>query len=214
MANDLELSKEFLNYILDDKRLSLQGLAEKLGCTKGYLGQVKLGKSPLSQKYFEKIMEVYPEYRNEDIGKMVVFKNNTGRSKTIRLTMYNSCYLTDSFSSRKASGYVYLDIDKRIIENNYTFSDSRSLEVVQIANNLLEPMFSHNDKVVLDTAVKTLSNGFIYVFYLNNDLYIREVIKNGNSIILANPNDKNDNFTISSQEEISIVGLIVPKVRF
>lgn len=221
MPNDLELSQEFVRLVLKEQNLSMAKLAELLGCTKGYIGQVCTGKSPLSSKVKAKLIEVFPQYQNVSIEKLSVFseyKKPTINPNIIDITVFDENRLDNNFKNRAESKRKIVGIDKFFIDSHYTVKPNSHFEVATIASNSLEPILMINDKVLIDVSVNELVNGLVNVFYLDNQLYIRHVEMNGVEIRFQQVNNRNDYFTLNRLElkkyNYDFVGIIVPKVRF
>lgn len=219
MPNDIELSREFLQLVLKEQGLSLQKLADQIGTTKGYLGQINTCKTPMSANIKESIIKVYPQYKDYDLGKLKVFsgvKKLTKATQMVEVTCYEENRLDNNFIHREKSLKQTLYIDKFFIDKNYTINQNSHFEVVRIANNMYEPIYRLNDMVLIDTGVKSFANGFIFVFVVNNDVYLRLVEKNGFNIRFIDINSRNNYFLVSEKEldKIKIIGMVVPKVRF
>lgn len=219
MPNDIELSREFLQLVLKEQGLSLQKLADQIGTTKGYLGQINTCKTPMSANIKESIIKVYPQYKDYDLGKLKVFsgvKKLTKATQMVEVTSYEENRLDNNFIHREKSLKQTLYIDKFFIDKNYTINQNSHFEVVRIANNLYEPIYRLNDMVLIDTGVKSFANGFIFVFTVNNDVYLRLVEKNGFNIRFIDINSRNNYFSVSEKEldKIKVIGMVIPKVRF
>ena len=63
--------KDFLIQLREDFNLSQQKLANRLGCSKSYIGQIESGNSPLSDKFREKIMDLF--YSKKDSSSEITY---------------------------------------------------------------------------------------------------------------------------------------------
>ncbi len=216
MPNDKELSAKFIQDILENENINSVTLAKELDCSKTFISNVKNGRSSLSKKMYNKIIDLHPSFAKYG---QVAYSKLFEESKipnVLKVYRKENPYLTKDYVNRSYVNSDILQIDKRIIASNYScdFTEAK-FEAVTIANDALLPTYRAFDNIIIDVNVKTFINGFIFAFIHNSNLYVNEItVIDSNKYKSTDINDKCFSFVLEPDTSTEIIGLVVPKIRF
>lgn len=206
MILNKENSSRFINDILKNEPVKASELSDKLGCNKSYISNIKAGKLSLSEKYFDLILKLYPEFNKYVSNNTVPYMDNL-----INLKMFDNSYLTPDYLKNRTDHRI-IKIDKKLLNINYPVSNTSEFDIVRISNNAFEPAYKLNDNIVIDLSVTSFTNGMVFAFVMDNEICIYEISKFNDKIECLDVNNKNRRFYLES--DVKIIGAIVPNVRF
>jgi phage repressor protein C with HTH and peptisase S24 domain len=86
-------------------------------------------------------------------------------------------------------------------------------EVVTVSGNSMSPEYKHGDRVIIDHSVTTFSDGHIFAFRYNGECFMKEVCVIGKRIKCIPLNKEYEPFFIEPEEEVTIFGRILPRIR-
>lgn len=216
MYRDKESSSAFIRLILENENINSIQLAKDLEVGKSFISNVKNGRSPLPKDKFDKLLDKHPsfvKYADEEYANSM-FNDNSPR--IVKAIKRENSYLTKDYLRQSDVNNAVYNIDKNIILHNYSCDFTKSkFEIVTIANSSLEPMFHHNDNILIDTSVKTFLNGFTFAFIHETNLYLNQITTiSNNKYKSTDINDKSFSFLLEPDTQTEIIGLVVPKFRF
>ena len=86
-------------------------------------------------------------------------------------------------------------------------------EVVTVSGNSMAPEYKHGDRVILDKSVTTFSDGYIFAFRYNGECFMKEINVIGKRIKCIPINKEYEPFFIEPEEDVTILGRIIPRIR-
>lgn len=86
-------------------------------------------------------------------------------------------------------------------------------EVVTVSGNSMSPEYKHGDRVIIDHSIKSFIDGHIFAFRYNGECFMKEVCVIGKRIKCIPLNKEYESFFIEPEEEVTIFGRILPRIR-
>lgn len=86
-------------------------------------------------------------------------------------------------------------------------------EIVCISGNSMEPEYRHGDRVIIDRSDTEVSDGQIYAFRYNNNVFVKEINVLNDKLKCISLNKEYDPFYIKEGEEFTVLGRILPRIR-
>lgn len=190
----MENRSNFIKKLRFDNRLTQEQLANKLGVTKGYIALVEANRSKLSDKVYNKILELYP----------TIQKYSEDCVTLERIHINPSC----------GKGTMVLDevevtpitLGKKLIQNVLKVSDINNLKVFKAAGDSMEPTIYDGDDVLVDIGRGDYINGGVFIIEKFGDLFIKRLNLrfDGNLEIISDNKDKYQAQLIKFSEDIEI----------
>lgn len=195
---------------------SLYSLGEKIGTSHAYVDRVEKELVPMSEKRFVKLLEAYPEDKNElilayldkklpeEILGHLIFKEEGVSLKKIQMNKREfKVYTLDSLNDGKLLEEVHTK--EMLIPMNFKFIDGSFC--VEIQGNEIKEF--NNDDIYLFQPIKTpiqSLNQKIVVFQKNKEIYMRKVIIENYKPYFVSLNGLFP--PIENSDEIKIIGVI------
>ena len=108
----------------------------------------------------------------------------------------------------------YMCLDERLFYTDRgTKINPNNCEIVTISGNSMSPEYRHGDRVILDKSETHFSDGHIFAFRFNGECFIKEICLVGKRIKAIPLNKEYEPFWIEPEDEVTIFGRIVPRVR-
>lgn len=108
----------------------------------------------------------------------------------------------------------YMCLDERLfITDRGTRINPKNCEIVTVSGNSMAPEYRHGDRVILDKSVKNWIDGHIFAFRYNGECFIKEICLLAKRVKAIPINKEYEAFFIESDDEVEILGRIVPRVR-
>lgn len=108
----------------------------------------------------------------------------------------------------------YMCLDERLfITDRGTRINPKNCEVVTVSGNSMSPEYRHGDRVILDKSINEFIDGHIFAFRYNGECFIKEICLVGKRVKAIPLNKEYDPFFIEPDEDVKILGRIVPRVR-
>lgn len=86
-------------------------------------------------------------------------------------------------------------------------------EVVTVSGNSMAPEYKHGDRVIIDHSITSFIDGHIFAFRYNGECFMKEVCVIGKRIKCIPLNKEYESFFIEPEEEVTIFGRILPRIR-
>lgn len=86
-------------------------------------------------------------------------------------------------------------------------------EIVRISGNSMAPEYRHGDRVIIDRNDTDLTDGHIYAFRYKGSCFVKEMNLLGDKIKCISLNKEYDPFYIEQNEQFTVLGRIIPRVR-
>ena len=122
-----------------------------------------------------------------------------------------------------SAGYgieVYNEKPETILLDKKLFVTDRGIkinpancEIVTVSGNSMSPEYKHGDRVIIDHSVTTFTDGHIFAFRYNGECFMKEVCVIGKRIKCIPLNKEYEPFFIEPEEEVTIFGRILPRIR-
>ena len=122
------------------------------------------------------------------------------------------CSAYDKLSDNEQIEYMILDERLFSLAGGEKINPS-DCEVVTVSGNSMSPEWQDGSRVILDKSRKDFIDGQIFVFKLNNKCYIREICLMPDKTKAIPLNKDYEPFFISKNDNLTIFGRILPKVR-
>lgn len=136
-------------------------------------------------------------------------------SEGVSVTYRPNVYLSAGYGIE-----VYDEAAETILLDKKLFVTDRGIkinpancEVVTVSGNSMSPEYKHGDRVIIDHSVTTFSDGHIFAFRYNGECFMKEVCVIGKRIKCIPLNKEYEPFFIEPEEEVTIFGRILPRIR-
>jgi len=108
----------------------------------------------------------------------------------------------------------YMCLDERLFfTDRGTKINPKNCEIVTVSGNSMSPEYRHGDRVILDKSETHFIDGHIFAFRFNGECFIKEICLVGKRIKAIPLNKEYEPFWIEPEDEVTIFGRIVPRVR-
>ncbi len=187
------------------KKITLEQIGQALNVSKQYIGQIK--EKPLNNEQLKKI-EDYLQVNFTEV-------NNDNIDDCIPITYLPEIYLSAGFGIEN----YYENQEKMMIDAALLISERgirinpKYCKIVRISGNSMSPEYRHGDRVIIDENDKELSDGQIFAFRYDGKCYVKEINLMGKRIKCISLNKDYDPFYIKEDEEITVLGRILPRIR-
>lgn len=104
-------------------------------------------------------------------------------------------------------------IDKRVLVLDNLEINPSDCYAIRVNTNDLYPVFSAGDMVIIITSIKTFLNDNIFCFNYKGQNYVRKIILLPDKVKCISLNYEEDTFYLTSTKGLSVIGMILPKVR-
>lgn len=86
-------------------------------------------------------------------------------------------------------------------------------EIVSVAGNSMYPEYREGDRVIINKADTTLTDGQIYAIRYRGQCFVKEINLLPNKIKCISLNKEYDPFYIDENEDFMVIGRIIPRIR-
>ncbi|WP_439327874.1 LexA family transcriptional regulator [Lonepinella sp. BR2357] len=209
-----------LKYLLDTQGVSQNALAKMIGVTQASIGKIIRGETLEPKKIFEIATAL-----NADLEWLKTGQGNYEPEPISPVSSEpdeNHTYRIDQLDVQAAANLDgMINPDFPDIIRSIWFSDdgvrkmlnrhnTQGISIIQVPTDSMVPTIYPKDLVFIDTRIKTFSTDGIYVFLLNDRLYIKRLQMLPTGVIQATSDNKNyQPFEIT--EELFDTALIVGK---
>lgn len=105
-------------------------------------------------------------------------------------------------------------IDKRLlVTDRGNYINPKNCEIVRISGNSMSPEYRHGDRVIIDKGDTELIDGHIFAFRYKGACYVKELNLLGDKLKCISLNKEYDSFYINKNEDFTVLGRIIPRVR-
>lgn len=152
-------------------------------------------------------LEILEKHYNVDL-----LNNTTGNANDI-----DGLYFPDVFGSCGTGTFVLSETCEKIKIPQTCFvepvSKIKKYSVINARGNSMEPFIKDRDKLIVQhfDYGEQISDGKIYVFCFNNEIFVKRLSKNVNQLIIESDNKLFDTIKLEKEEinEVYIIGQIV-----
>jgi phage repressor protein C with HTH and peptisase S24 domain len=185
------------------RKVSQQEIGNALGVSKQYIGQI------MDKELTPVQLQTIFDYFQIDFTK--VKKDIDTVDIIYRPDVYLSAgYGADVYNEDKE----FMTIDSRLLVSEHGNKiNPANCEIVAISGNSMFPEYRHGDRVIIDKSDVELIDGHIFAFRYKNQCYVKEINLLGNKIKCISLNKEYDPFYISLDEEFTVFGRILPRIR-
>lgn len=188
------------------QKLSYSDLAKILKIGRQTVSYYKTNDKELPQDYIEKIenhckinLSLPVEAQSDCVN--VLYRPNVYLSAGYGIEVYNEQAETICLDRK----LFITDRGIRINPNN--------CEVVTVSGNSMSPEYKHGDRVILDKSVTSFADGHIFAFRYCGECFMKEICIIGKRIKCIPINKEYEPFFIEPDEEVTILGRILPRIR-
>lgn len=86
-------------------------------------------------------------------------------------------------------------------------------EIVSVAGNSMYPEYREGDRVIINRADTTITDGQIYAIRYRGQCFVKEINLLPNKIKCISLNKEYDPFYIDESEDFAVIGRILPRIR-
>jgi phage repressor protein C with HTH and peptisase S24 domain len=193
---------------LTGARIVKADLARVLGIDPASLRRKELAEIDLKVNEIEKIEKFYKVKLNTTINKISMVD-------TVDIIYRPDVYLSAGYGADVYNeDKEFMTIDSRLLVSEHGNKiNPANCEIVAISGNSMFPEYRHGDRVIIDKSDVELIDGHIFAFRYKNQCYVKEINLLGNKIKCISLNKEYDPFYISLDEEFTVFGRILPRIR-
>lgn len=108
----------------------------------------------------------------------------------------------------------YMTLDKRMfISDKGIKINPNKCEILTVSGNSMSPKWEHGDRFILDKSINHFIDGHIFAFRHNGECYIKEICLLGKRAKAVPLNKEYEPFFIEPEDELTIYGRVLPRVR-
>lgn len=194
--------KELIELILNNSKDNQTKIAEKIGCQKSFISQIKSGKSKLPNEKRE-ILE--KEYQH------LIINNGDSISVPVRGDVYASMGYGVTIYDEKQTG-TYQISGK--LANDLGINPQKT-EMIFASGDSMLPTIEGGDSLLVDLNRKEIYDGRIYCVRIDGQLYAKRLQKiPPTKIIVISDNQKYQSFEIDFSKQIDFDFEIIGEVRW
>ena len=196
--NDLkELRKKY--------KLSQEKFADFLGVSQSLYSKCEAGQRSITDKLQEKIMSL-------DLSSKCA---KTAPKPTVVPIKYcpDVQLPTNCNFYQRTNEYVYIDEKLLFADKNININPNKCFILSMLASPTT-CVYGVGDKIILDTSHKSFKNDYTFAFKINGQCYIRKINILPNKVKCISIEDDQDTFYLDDVNDVEILGLIVPRIRF
>lgn len=187
------------------KRLNYSDLAKILKIGRQTVSYYKTNEKDLPEEYINKI----ENYLN--IALLTPIKQDNCVNILYRPNVYLSAgYGIEVYDEQAET--ICLDRRLFITDRGITINPN-NCEVVTVSGNSMSPEYKHGDRVILDKSVTSFIDGHIFAFRYNGECFMKEINVIGKRIKCIPLNKEYEPFFIEPNEDVTILGRILPRIR-
>lgn len=111
------------------------------------------------------------------------------------------------------------EAEKMLLDERLFYTDRgikinpATCEIVNVSGNSMSPEYKHGDRVIIDKSVNNFIDGYIFAFRYNGECFMKEICLMGKRIKCIPLNKEYEPFYIEPDEEYTVFGRILPRVR-
>lgn len=194
--------KELIELILNNSKDNQTKIAEKIGCQKSFISQIKSGKSKLPNEKRE-ILE--KEYQH------LIINNGDSISVPVRGDVYASMGYGVTIYDEKQTG-TYQISGK--LANDLGINPQKT-EMIFASGDSMLPTIEGGDSLLVDLNRKEVYDGRIYCVRIDGQLYAKRLQKiPPTKIIVISDNQKYQSFEIDFSKQIDFDFEIIGEIRW
>jgi len=165
----------------------------------------KTGNKEFPQEYIRKIEEHYA----------IDITNLSMENNCIEVIYRPEVYLSAGYVIEVLDEHIErICLDKRLfITDRGIRINPANCEIVTVSGNSMAPEYKHGDRVILDKSVKEFIDGHIFAFRYNGECFMKEICIIGKRAKAIPINKEYEPFYIEPDDEITILGRILPRIR-
>lgn len=196
-----------LKFFRSQKNLSQQALANAVGISRKQVSDYEVGSAKPRQATYFKILDALG-LTDEDFTLTQVMARNDS-PLILKIPVYNWVSVTSI-----GSGYNTPDSNIYMDSNVLKRTSTEGLFVLKIGGISMYPHYKDGDLIIVDSSMKTIKDGFLYILSMNTDSTIKQCFKQPNGKIqLTSFNGEFPSFEVELSE-ISIIGEVIFKMGF
>ena len=204
-SDDTEITPASLREIRKKYKLSQSKFAELLGISQSLYAKCEAGERTISYKMQERILSL--DLPNKQI-------KSAPKPSVVAIKYCPDIALPANCSLyQKTTDYVYIDEKLLCADKNININPNKCF-ILSMIGSSLAPVYSEGDKIILDTSHKSFKNDYTFAFKVNGQCYLRKINILPNKVKCISINDDQDTFYLDDTDNIEILGLIVPRIRF
>jgi phage repressor protein C with HTH and peptisase S24 domain len=167
------------------------------------------------EKYFNISLKDIP---NEYIKAIETTQNGAAicsDKKYIKIPYYPDVYLSAGYGVEVFNeNYEMVIIDESFLTSERGMKiNPKNCKMVKVSGNSMYPEYHHGDRVIIDESDKNLTDGQIYAFRYDNQCYVKEINRAGNTIKCISVNKEYEPFFIERDLDFKVFGRLIPRVR-
>ncbi len=120
-------------------------------------------------------------------------------------------YFPDVYASAGKGNAVFSEVQHAICLSKKWHKPNNTSAVIKVVGDSMVPALADNDLVMInrDISPVDLKKGKMYVFTLNNALYVKELkSKNTSKCVFTSKNDKYDDVVITNDDDFKILAIV------
>lgn len=200
-----EMTPSFIKSLRKKYKLSQSQFAELLGISQSLFAKLEAGERTISPKIQEAINSL-------DL------KTNTSKSapksKVVAIKYCPDIALpTNCNLFQKSTDFVYLDEKLLCSDKNININPNKCF-ILSMIGDSLSPVYNDGDKIILDTSHKSFKSDYTFAFKINGQCYLRKINILPDKIKCISPNNEQDTFYLTDTNNVEVLGLIIPRIRF
>ena len=208
ISDDEEMTPVFIKSLRKKYKLSQAKLAEFLGISQSLMAKLEAGERTISPKIQQAINSLDLKSAQKDT------YYSAPKSNVVAIKYCPDIALpTNSNLFQKTTDYVYLDEKLLCSDKNININPNKCF-ILSMIGDSLAPVYSDGDKIILDTSHKSFKSDYTFAFKINGQCYLRKINILPDKVKCISPNNEQDTFYLTDTNNVEILGLIVPRVRF
>lgn len=148
---------------------------------------------------------------------MLLFDNNNSNNNQRFIEIL---YRPDVYLSAGYGVEVYNEeAETMVLDERLFFTDKglkinpKNCEIVTVSGNSMAPEYKHGDRVIIDKSVNYFIDGHVFAFRYNGECFIKEICLFGKRIKAIPLNKEYEPFFIEENEDVTVFGRILPRIR-
>jgi len=195
--------KEFIELILSNTKDNQTDIAEKIGCQKSFVSQIKNGTAKLPKTKREILEKLYQNLlmNIDDSCFNIVVRSDVSASMGYGVTIYNESQTGTYQISKKLASDLGIIPDKT--------------EMIFASGDSMLPTIEGGDSLLVDLNRKEIYDGRIYCVRIDGQLYAKRLQKIPPSkVIVISDNQKYQSFEIDFSKQIDFDFEVIGEVRW
>lgn len=180
VANALGVSKQAVSFWCSEKSIPRTDKIEKLA----------------------KLLGVSPSF--------LIFSSSPAKEFPKDETAISIPCLEGDFLSEENTLVRTFNVSPKWLSSNAPFTNTNSLRLLTYDSDAMKPTINRGDLLIFDTTIKVVKSDAIFVFLLNNELFIKRIqrIPNGLQIISDNPSYPSFSIVGEDLKQLTVLGRV------